>query len=107
MFRDIDPYSATLTDAYLRGRGKASPALFENRKNYPDCGKKSPDCFDLWVKFSIQNVVLRESRRNFSKIFLCGGSFSRVFDMFLNCSVICTVTLCDVKQQIHSEFWNI
>ena len=32
MFRDIDAYSATLTYAQLEGRGKASPVLFEIKK---------------------------------------------------------------------------
>ena len=34
----------------------------------------------LWVRFSIQNVVLRVSGRKNSKIFPCGVSFSCVFD---------------------------
>ena len=68
---DIDVYSATLTGAQLGrgGGGKASPALFENRKKCPDFGKKGPDCVHLWVKFSIQNVVLRVSRRKNLKMF--------------------------------------
>ena len=58
MFRDIDTYSATLTSAQLRERREGSPALLENRKKCPNFGKKGPDCVHLWVKFSIQNVVL-------------------------------------------------
>ena len=60
----IQPHSQALV-----GRQKASPALFENRKKCPDCGKKDPDCDHRWVKCSIQNVVLRVSRRKNSKIF--------------------------------------
>ena len=48
---------------------KASPALFENRKKCPDFGKKGPDCIHVGVKFSIQNINLRVSRRKNSKIF--------------------------------------
>ena len=47
----------------LEGRGETSPALFEKQKKCPDIGKKDLDCFYLWVKFAIQNVVLRVSRR--------------------------------------------
>ena len=145
-----------------RGRGEASPVLFESWKWCPEHEKKSPDCFNLLVKFSIQNVVRRVSGRKIGKIFSCGtsfccifGMFSCAFDMFLkclltcpsltipppvlsptpypekfhfpfcktlhlkfltvfwirlcfdNCSVICTVTLCYIKQQTHSEFWYI
>ena len=71
----MDAYSATLTGAQIGGRGKASPALFENRKKCPDLAKKGPDCAHLWVKFSIQNVVSRVSRRKNSKIFPCEASF--------------------------------
>ena len=55
MFRDINAYSATLTGTQLEGRGGASPVHF---------------------KFLIQNVVLRISRTNISKMFPCGLSFS-------------------------------
>ena len=44
IFRDIDAYSATLTDAQLERRAETSPTLFENRK-CPDFGKKGYD----WV----------------------------------------------------------
>ena len=60
-------------------RGKASPAFFEN-PNCPDFR----DCVHLWVRFSIQNAVLRLSRREKSKILPCGAYFSCVFDkMFI------------------------
>ena len=68
----------------LVGRGEASPALFENRKKYTDLGKEGPDCVHLWVKFSIQNVVLQVYRRKNSKMFLCRASFSCVsHEMFI------------------------
>ena len=37
IFRDIDAYSAILTDVQL----ETSPALFENQKKCPDFGKKA------------------------------------------------------------------
>ena len=55
MFRDINAYSATLTGTQLERRGGTSPVHF---------------------KFLIQNVVLRISRTNISKMFPCGLSFS-------------------------------
>ena len=51
-----------------RRRGEASPALFWKPK-------KCPDCVHLWVKFSIQNVVLKLSRRKNSNILPCGAFF--------------------------------
>ena len=81
IFKDIDAYSATLTGAELEGNKGAPQTFFENRKKCPDFGKMFPD---LWVKFSIQNVVLRVSRTKKFKIFHCGGFFSYVFDeMFI------------------------
>ena len=115
-------------------------------------GEKSPNCIHLWVKFSIQNVVLRISRRKNSKMFPCCFPFlcfwrnvywsalvpcnllcpeiflvarlhsgiilfakcsiSYVWQCFEyvcldNCPVICTLTLCYVLHQIHSESWHI
>ena len=72
----IHPHS----QARNQGRGEASPALFENRKNCLDFGKKGPSCVNLWVKFFIQKVVLSISRKKNSKMFASGNSFSRVFD---------------------------
>ena len=37
--------------------------FFENQKKCPDFGKKCPSCVHLLVKFAIQNVVLRVSKR--------------------------------------------
>ena len=59
IFRDIDVYSATLTGVQLGRRGEAFPVLFQNREKSPDFGKKSPYCSHFWVKFYIQNVVLK------------------------------------------------
>ena len=67
IFRVIDAYSATSTGAQLAVRSEASPALFENRRN-------CPHFVHLWVKFSIQNIVLRISKRKNSKMFPCRAS---------------------------------
>ena len=60
---DIDAYSATLTGMQLERRRKTSPALLEDQNKCPDFGKKSPNCAHHCIKFSIQNVVLRASKR--------------------------------------------
>ena len=72
----IQPHS----EARNQEREEASPALFENRKKCPDFWKKSPDFVHLWVKFFIQNVALRVSRRKNSKMLSCRASFSGVFE---------------------------
>ena len=62
----------------------ASPALFENKKKCPDFRQKGPDCARAYVKFTIQNVVLRESKRKNFEIFPCGAFFTGIFDkMFI------------------------
>ena len=53
----------------LGGKRERTLLFSENRKRCPDFGKKGRDCIHLCVKFSIQNVVLRVSRRRYSKIF--------------------------------------
>ena len=78
MIRDIDVYSAILTGAQQWGRGKGSRALFENRKKFPDFGKEGPDCVHLWVKFFIQNAVLKVKRKN-PKMFPCRASLPLYF----------------------------
>ena len=60
------------------GNGEAFPALFENEKKCSDFRKVL-----IWVKFSIQNKVLRVSRRKNFKMFSCGVSFSCAFDEML------------------------
>ena len=52
----------------LAARGSSPLPFFENQKKCPDFGKKGPDSVYLCPKFSIQNVVLRVSRRKNSKI---------------------------------------
>ena len=51
------------------------PGSFWNQKKYPDFEKKGPACVHLWVKFFIQNIVLRVSRRTNSKMFPCWPLF--------------------------------
>ena len=66
----------------LGGSGRP-PLPFLKIKKVPDFGKKSPDCVHLWIKFSIQNVVLRVSqRKNSQKV--CLQVFLSCFDkMFI------------------------
>ena len=54
-------------------------SFFENWKKCHDFGKKSPNCVYSWVQSSIQNVVLRVSRRKSSKILPCGRDHFFVF----------------------------
>ena len=61
------------------GRGRGLP-FFENRKKCPDFWKKESDCVHPYVKFTIQNVVLRVSKRKSFKTFPCGAVFSGIFD---------------------------
>ena len=50
------------------------------KKSVQTLFKKGSDCVHLWVKFSIQNVVLRVSRRSKFQIVSLWGLFSGVFD---------------------------
>ena len=76
-------FSHTYRCAHRRER-EGLPCLFRNWKKCPDFGKKSPNFVHLLVKYSIENVVLRISRRNVSKMFPCRVSFSCVFDKKLS-----------------------
>ena len=65
---------ALITGGQLEGRGEGwggrggLPCPFlKIEKKCPDFGKKWPDYVLPWVKFSIQNVVLRVSE----KLFFC------------------------------------
>ena len=76
LFRDIDAYSATLTGhTQLERRGEASPALFKIKEKCPDFEKKGPDYINLWVEFSIKNLVLRISRKKTPECFPKGPLF--------------------------------
>ena len=78
VYHTLNPRHATIGGE----RGRPPLPYFENRKKVPRFCKKCPDRDHLWVKFSIQNVILRISRiknSNFSLLF-----FSNVFDkMFI------------------------
>ena len=74
-------------------RGEAPTALFEIEKSVLVMGRKVlvlgrkvlVGCVHFWVKFSIQNVVLRVSSRKISEMFPCRASFSCAFDeMFIS-----------------------
>ena len=74
---DIDPYiSDTHWRATREGEWGGPPGLFENRKKCPNFEEKGPDCVNLWIKYSTQNVVLIVSRRKNSKMFPCGAVFT-------------------------------
>ena len=58
------------------GREKGSlPCRFLELKKLSWFLKERPWCIHPWVKFSIQNIVLRVSRRKNSKLFPCGPLF--------------------------------
>ena len=88
-FRDIDVYSATLTGHssltahthWARGKRKSLPCPFWNRKSVLILERKTLILSILGLIFSIQNEVLRVSRRQISKMFPCGTSFSCVFSL--------------------------
>ena len=54
--------------------------LFKNEKECPGFGKKYPDYIHLWVKFLIQNTVLRVFMKKISEIFPSEAFLSRVED---------------------------
>ena len=71
------------TGAQLWGEGgEASPALFWKLKKVPWFWKKCLDCVHPLVKFAIQIVALRVSKRKNSKIFPCRAFF---LDFFIKC----------------------
>ena len=90
IYRYTDAYSATHRRE-TRGRGKASPALFENRKKCPDFGKNDPDCVHLLVKFSIQNVVLIGEK--FPNCFPAGPLFAFLRNVYRSTPVSQTLPL--------------
>ena len=55
----------------LRSEGGSSLSFFENQKSTFIFGKKGPSCVHIWVKNSIQNVILIVYRRKNSKICHC------------------------------------
>ena len=73
----IQPHSQACN---LEGEGRPPLSFL---KIVGNVGKKGPDCVRHWVKFSIQNIVLRVYRRESSKLFPRGAFFSCVFDEML------------------------
>ena len=76
IFKDIQEYWCIFSQthrAQLGEEGKPPLPFFENRRKCLEFGlkKKSRDCVHLWVKFSIQNIVLTVPRRKNSQIFPC------------------------------------
>ena len=65
---------------HIQGEGRPPLRFLKTKENVLIFEKKGLDCVHLWVKFSIQNVVLRVSSGKNSKIFPCGATFSGVFD---------------------------
>ena len=59
-----------------RRGGRFPLSLLKDHKKCLDFGKIDPDSVHLLVKFSIQNVILRVSRRKNSKFSPCGAFFS-------------------------------
>ena len=51
-------------------------------------GEASPVFFNFWVKFSIQNVVLKVARRKTLKCFACSTLLSCVFDESIHQSAL-------------------
>ena len=66
-----DVYSVTHHRCATKGKRRGLSCYFSNREKCPDFRKKDPDCVHVWVKFSIQNVVLTVSSAQFSKMFPC------------------------------------
>ena len=78
---------------------EASPLFFKNRKKCHGFWKKSPDNVQLWVKFSIQNVVLRISTKKTPKCFPAGPLFLVFLTKFLsNCLILTNFCLCTRTQ---------
>ena len=75
----IQPHSKTRN----YGEGKKLPLPFLKSEKVPSIWKKDPDGVHLLLSFSIQNVVLRASKRKNSEMFPCGNCFSCVLDKML------------------------
>ena len=85
IFKDIQIYSGKLmhiqphSQARIQGEEGRLPLPFL-KIECPDFRKKGPNCVHRWVKFSIQNVVLRVSRTKSTKMFPSRASFSAAFN---------------------------
>ena len=78
-----EPNSRRATRRGGGGEGGGPPyPFFKIKKGALILKKKCPDCVHPLVKFAIQNVVLRVSKRKNSKIFPCGAFF---LDFLIKC----------------------
>ena len=66
------------------GGRRFSLSLLKDHKKCSDFGKIDPDSVHLLVKFSIQNVILRVSRRKNSKFSPVEPFFLKLFTNFLS-----------------------
>ena len=73
--------SLTAHTYWARGKRKSLSCPFWNRKSVLILERKTLILSILGLIFSIQNEVLRVSRRQISKMFPCGTSFSCVFSL--------------------------
>ena len=63
---------------------EASPALFWKMRKVPWFWEKCPDSSHLWIKYFIQNLILKVSRREKSKISPAGPFFLVRLTKFLS-----------------------
>ena len=75
-----------ISGAQLEWKGAGLPCpLLKIEKSAMILEKKAPDCVHLWVKFSIQTVVLRVFRSRNSKIFSCRAFYSGLMKCLSKC----------------------
>ena len=91
IFRDIESYSATLTDAQLSRRGEASHVIFENWKKCSEFGKKGPG---FHSKYSFKEYLGQKS----PKYFPAGCSF---FVFLMKCLSKCPSS----TNLVLKDFW--
>ena len=81
-------YFTQLAGAQLgEGDGDRSPLpFFQNQKKRPDFRKKGPDCVHRYIKFAIQNIVVRVlKKKNFEILFY--GAF--LLEFLTKCLLEC------------------
>ena len=80
----VSSVTMIVTGAQLGEKGgRPTLTLFWKSRKVPWFWKKDPNCVHLWAEFSIQNVVLRSSRKKSSKMFPCSALFT--FFVFFLC----------------------
>ena len=81
-------FGGSLEDSNCRASIRPSLPFSENWKKVPWFWKKCPDSVLPWVKFSVQNVVLKISMKKTPKFFPVVPFFSFIFDeMFIKVSL--------------------